>query len=218
MELPALNISYCKCKAGFKATDDNRCEISTCPALVPPDNGYFVDSPNGCGRVLNTACGARCKPGYQLTGSSIRLCQENGTWSGTETECVRKCWLKWAIYMCVSSIRSRIQCDILSLLFQWKPVQAWPFHSTAWSCAKTSTWIWIWTTRRATRHLWNSTIVMSCASPNQCPPTRIVHSNAARVSIWSDRRSETVCHYLNGMDFRQHANVRLCPNVHVRFG
>lgn len=88
MDIPSLNISYCKCKSGFKAHGDNQCEILTCPVLDPPDNGYFVKHPSGCGHVLNTACGARCKPGYQLQGSSIRLCQENGTWSGTETQCV----------------------------------------------------------------------------------------------------------------------------------
>lgn len=58
--------------------------------LQPPENGYFVKHPLGCDRVLNTACGARCKSGYQLIGSSIRLCQDNGTWSGVEAKCVRE--------------------------------------------------------------------------------------------------------------------------------
>lgn len=92
MEAPALSISYCKCKSGFKATGENHCEILTCPALDAPENGYFVKHPTGCGHVLNAACGSRCKAGYQLVGSSIRLCQENGTWSGTEAKCV--CELK----------------------------------------------------------------------------------------------------------------------------
>lgn len=90
MEMPALNITYCKCKAGFKAHGDNQCEILTCPVLDPPEHGYFVKHPTGCGHVLNAACGARCKSGYQLIGSSIRLCQENGTWSGSEAKCVCK--------------------------------------------------------------------------------------------------------------------------------
>lgn len=78
------------CKNGFKADVDNRCEILRCPMLRIPENGYFVEHPLGCDRVLNTACGARCKSGYQLIGSSIRLCQDNGTWSGVEAKCVRK--------------------------------------------------------------------------------------------------------------------------------
>lgn len=86
--MPAINASYCVCKSGFKARADNSCEVITCPHLDPPDNGYFVKHPTGCGHVLNAACGARCKSGYQFAGSSIRLCQENGTWSGSEANCV----------------------------------------------------------------------------------------------------------------------------------
>lgn len=89
-EFPALNASYCVCKSGFKADSNNRCEVLRCPMLQPPENGYFVKHPLGCDRVLNTACGARCKSGYQLIGSSIRLCQDNGTWSGVEAKCVRE--------------------------------------------------------------------------------------------------------------------------------
>lgn len=89
-EFPALNSSFCVCKSGFKADQHNRCEILRCPMLQPPKNGYFVKHPLGCDRVLNTACGARCKSGYQLIGSSIRLCQDNGTWSNVQAKCVRK--------------------------------------------------------------------------------------------------------------------------------
>lgn len=90
-EFPALNASYCVCKSGFKADQHNRCEILRCPMLRPPENGYFVKHPLGCDRVLNTACGARCKSGYELIGSSIRVCGSNGTWSGIEAKCVCKC-------------------------------------------------------------------------------------------------------------------------------
>lgn len=88
MNMPATNSSFCVCKAGFTPNEKNRCEILQCPLLQPPENGYFVKHPNGCSNVLNAACGARCKSGYQLTGSSIRLCQEDGMWSGNEAKCV----------------------------------------------------------------------------------------------------------------------------------
>ena len=41
-----------------------------------------------CSNVFNAACGIRCHPGYRMVGSSVRLCQENGQWSGTDTKCV----------------------------------------------------------------------------------------------------------------------------------
>lgn len=87
---PALSLEDCICKDGYKAGDTGKCEAITCSELKAPENGYFIKSPTGCSQVLNAACGARCKSGYQLTGSSIRLCQENGTWSGAQAECVRK--------------------------------------------------------------------------------------------------------------------------------
>ncbi|KAG4075716.1 hypothetical protein HA402_003541 [Bradysia odoriphaga] len=90
VNLPAVNASYCVCKSGFIAQEDNRCEVIKCPKLEPPENGYFVKHPTTCGHVLNAACGARCKSGYQFSGSSIRLCQENGTWSGVEANCFLK--------------------------------------------------------------------------------------------------------------------------------
>lgn len=87
--VPALNISGCTCKNGFKENDLARCESVRCPELKPPENGYFVKHEmSSCGQILNTACGARCKSGFQLTGSSIRYCKEDGSWSGNETECV----------------------------------------------------------------------------------------------------------------------------------
>ncbi|XP_062536901.1 sushi, von Willebrand factor type A, EGF and pentraxin domain-containing protein 1-like [Armigeres subalbatus] len=88
--IPAMSVSDCVCKGGYKPGDSGRCEVITCPELAPPDNGYFVKQPNACSQVLNAACGTRCQPGYQLVGDSIRLCQENGVWSGNDPKCVLK--------------------------------------------------------------------------------------------------------------------------------
>jgi CUB/sushi domain-containing protein len=62
--------------------------VITCPKLTAPVKGFFVKK--SCGNVLNAACGVRCRVGYQLIGSSIRLCQDDGTWSGQEAKCVGK--------------------------------------------------------------------------------------------------------------------------------
>lgn len=56
-----------------------------CPALKPPENGFFIQ--NTCKNHFNAACGVRCRPGFDLVGSSIHLCQPNGLWSGTESFC-----------------------------------------------------------------------------------------------------------------------------------
>lgn len=89
----ALSIEECTCKRGYRDNGKGRCEVVTCPNLEPPPNGYFVGIPlkNGiCQNVLHNACGMRCQVGYSLRGNSIRLCQENGTWTGIHPECVIK--------------------------------------------------------------------------------------------------------------------------------
>ncbi|XP_026284194.1 sushi, von Willebrand factor type A, EGF and pentraxin domain-containing protein 1 isoform X1 [Frankliniella occidentalis] len=84
----ASSKSSCVCQQGFVAQGDF-CKVITCPLLYPPENGYFVKG-GMCQNVFNAACGMRCKPGYTLHGSSIRLCQETGTWSGKAPKCVVK--------------------------------------------------------------------------------------------------------------------------------
>ncbi|XP_048255629.1 sushi, von Willebrand factor type A, EGF and pentraxin domain-containing protein 1-like [Haliotis rufescens] len=81
-------ITDCSCKKGYVNMNTSECAAFTCPALDPPENGYFVN--NKCNNVFNAACGLRCKPGYELQGSSLRICQENGTWSGVDASCVTK--------------------------------------------------------------------------------------------------------------------------------
>jgi hypothetical protein len=62
--------------------------VLRCPELQRPENGYFVN--DYCDSVFNAACGIKCKPGFDLRGNSLRICQENGQWSGEPAECVSK--------------------------------------------------------------------------------------------------------------------------------
>ncbi|PKU44337.1 von willebrand factor type egf and pentraxin domain-containing protein 1 [Limosa lapponica baueri] len=80
----STSIEDCTCREGYRAVGQT-CEAVHCPELKPPENGYFVQ--NVCNNYFNAACGIRCKAGFDLVGSSIRLCQPNGQWSGSEATC-----------------------------------------------------------------------------------------------------------------------------------
>ena len=68
-----------------------------CPPLSLPPHAIFVHGK--CENVVNAACGVGCGPGYRLVaGSSIRLCQEDGTWTGTEVVC--EGWLNILKFLC----------------------------------------------------------------------------------------------------------------------
>ncbi|KAL8570683.1 hypothetical protein ACOMHN_039118 [Nucella lapillus] len=84
----ATLVHECKCKRGFRNFNSSECTVFRCPELQEPDNGYFVN--NQCNNVFNAACGLRCRPGYELRGSGLRICQEDGAWSGQDTMCVLK--------------------------------------------------------------------------------------------------------------------------------
>ena len=57
----------------------------TCPKLQPPRDGFFVQ--DTCDNVFHAACGVKCEPGYKLVGSSVRLCEADGVWSGEPAKC-----------------------------------------------------------------------------------------------------------------------------------
>ncbi|KAJ8262626.1 hypothetical protein GJAV_G00168500 [Gymnothorax javanicus] len=85
----STSIKDCVCKPGYSPMGET-CEVVHCPQISPPENGFFIQ--NVCNNHFNAACGVRCKPGFHLTGSSIRLCQPNGHWSGSDPSCrVRTC-------------------------------------------------------------------------------------------------------------------------------
>ncbi|XP_067886734.1 sushi, von Willebrand factor type A, EGF and pentraxin domain-containing protein 1 isoform X1 [Heterodontus francisci] len=85
----STSIKDCVCKEGYRPVGQI-CQVVQCPKLQPPQNGYFIQ--NSCNNHYNSACGIRCKLGFDLVGSSIRLCQSNSLWSGLDPNCrVRSC-------------------------------------------------------------------------------------------------------------------------------
>lgn len=60
-----------------------------CAEIMAPGFGeVFCD-----GYVVGKTCDFQCNQGYELIGSKDRRCQTDGTWSGPETKCQRKCLL-----------------------------------------------------------------------------------------------------------------------------
>ncbi|NXK89385.1 FBLN7 protein, partial [Formicarius rufipectus] len=55
----------------------------SCPALQAPTDGRKF----GSKYLVEHEVHFTCDPGFQLRGSSTRLCQANGTWSGQEPRC-----------------------------------------------------------------------------------------------------------------------------------
>ena len=51
----------------------------------------MIDCPLGDDGVLSyeDTCTYTCDTGYEITGSSTRTCQSDGTWSGSDTMCSR---------------------------------------------------------------------------------------------------------------------------------
>ncbi|XP_074641309.1 sushi, von Willebrand factor type A, EGF and pentraxin domain-containing protein 1-like [Tubulanus polymorphus] len=88
--LGSTSLSDCKCREGYESSTNATCLAMSCPKLSPPMNGYFVKG--RCDQTFHAVCGIKCKPGYSLTGGSLRICQANRKWSGQESICkVKRC-------------------------------------------------------------------------------------------------------------------------------
>ena len=60
------------------------------PLLSDPDNGAITCLLGHDGvPSFEDTCSFTCNTGYELTGSDTRTCQSDGSWSGSETLCIR---------------------------------------------------------------------------------------------------------------------------------
>ncbi|CAI7994708.1 P-selectin [Geodia barretti] len=62
------------------------CELVQCPDLSSPMSGSLLISGTGAGVYQETATYA-CETGFNLVGMSMRVCQSDGTWSGSDPTC-----------------------------------------------------------------------------------------------------------------------------------
>ena len=60
-----------------------------CDDLSAPANGEIMSCSSGRVGVgyEGDTCSFTCNTGYELTGSDIRTCQSDGSWSGTDATC-----------------------------------------------------------------------------------------------------------------------------------
>ncbi|XP_015750073.1 PREDICTED: sushi, von Willebrand factor type A, EGF and pentraxin domain-containing protein 1-like [Acropora digitifera] len=63
------------------------CQAIRCPSLSTPTSGVKTGCTDLAREPYNTQCSFSCNVGYNLIGSSVRRCLENGTWSGETSYC-----------------------------------------------------------------------------------------------------------------------------------
>jgi len=63
--------------------------VIQCDNLTAPSNGEITSCSSGSMGVdyEGDTCSFACNTGYELTGSDIRTCQSDGTWSGSGVVC-----------------------------------------------------------------------------------------------------------------------------------
>ena len=59
----------------------------TCPALPEPSNGTRLGCPGNAPINYDKVCQFSCNNGYIGSGSQVRRCQQDGTWSGQDFTC-----------------------------------------------------------------------------------------------------------------------------------
>ena len=64
--------------------------VVNCLSLTDPNNG-IINCSLGDDNITSyeDTCSFTCDTGYELTGSDIRTCQSDGSWSGSDAICQR---------------------------------------------------------------------------------------------------------------------------------
>ncbi|KAL9960509.1 hypothetical protein ACROYT_G033977 [Oculina patagonica] len=84
----SIQISQRRRIDGLVAYDSSRqSPVITCPALPAPSSGTRLGCPENTTMYYDTVCQFACNNGYIGSGSQVRRCQHNGTWSGQDFTC-----------------------------------------------------------------------------------------------------------------------------------
>ena len=94
--------------------NDNVLYISlvSCSSLSGPSNGMMNCSLGDDGvPTYEDTCSFTCNTGYELTGSDTRTCQDDGSWSGSDTTCsigeqLNICLVMHEVDMCTCSAKA----------------------------------------------------------------------------------------------------------------
>ena len=78
-----------------------------CPSLTAPTNGAISSN----GSAYGSSASFSCSTGYQISGSLLRTCQSNGTWSGSQSICNSRAELHNSI-----ANRQSVLCPLLQSL------------------------------------------------------------------------------------------------------
>ncbi|XP_065900911.1 uncharacterized protein [Dysidea avara] len=86
-ELTGSDTRTCQSDGSWSGTE-TMCRKVACPLLAVPNNGTITCSlgDNGIPSYEDT-CSFTCNIGYELTGSDTKTCQNDGSWSGSDTSC-----------------------------------------------------------------------------------------------------------------------------------
>ncbi|KAM9186523.1 E-selectin-like isoform 2-T2 [Mergus octosetaceus] len=63
------------------------CEVVQCEALMRPEKGSMVCSPDTRNFTYNTSCYFACSEGWKLSGSHVLKCNSSGNWSASLPTC-----------------------------------------------------------------------------------------------------------------------------------
>ncbi|KAH9512882.1 hypothetical protein Btru_036868 [Bulinus truncatus] len=123
------------CQANKTWTAYPQCLIKTCPVVKAPDNSEINCSNSN---LYGSVCYIKCNKYFEVEGVSAVICQDNQTWSNSNTKCIASCLMPQPVssgyYVCDNGLKIGSECT-LHCLPGFQPLE--PLKIT---CNSTLTW------------------------------------------------------------------------------